>query len=240
MLDAIPLFEFVGWSIQKVAQIREICNYYFTGHSMEVEYAFLKQLNDHRIGLHLNEIEAVPMETIGNNSVTNQDTQYDPVDWGAPLSFPKVVVGGTYDHLHAGHRLVLSVCALITSQKLFIGITDEGYLQGKKYKELIHSLRQRKETISSFIHHINKDLDFQFSVLRDPQEPVLAEVYANLDALVVSMETLAGGEAVNQSRIVRGLDKLEIIVVDCIEHDASNKLSSTQLREIESSSRSIN
>lgn len=66
---------------------------------------------------------------------------------------------------------------------------------------------------------------------------MLAELDPNLDALVVSKETLSGGEAVNQSRVDRGLEKLHLIIVDCIGHDEETKLSSTELREIESSSR---
>lgn len=170
--------------IEKIAQIQGLKYYYCTSQSQDEDSTFLKQLNEYRVGIDLKEIEAVVFDSEELDLLPETDGQYPQMIWGAPLSFPRVVVGGTYDHLHAGHRLVLSACALITSKKLFIGITgallflrlctwsgglDEGYLQGKKYKELIHSLSQRKDTISSFIHTINKELDFQFSVLTDPK-----------------------------------------------------------------------
>jgi hypothetical protein len=44
-------------------------------------------------------------------------------------SYPKVAVGGTFDRLHAGHRLLLAATALVASQGVFIGIT------GKQQKE---------------------------------------------------------------------------------------------------------
>ncbi len=40
-----------------------------------------------------------------------------------PLSFAHVAVGGTFDRLHVGHRLLLAATALICSEKLYIGVT---------------------------------------------------------------------------------------------------------------------
>ena len=40
-----------------------------------------------------------------------------------PPFYPVSIIGGTFDHLHAGHKILLSMAAYITSQKLIIGIT---------------------------------------------------------------------------------------------------------------------
>ena len=40
-----------------------------------------------------------------------------------PPFYPVTIIGGTFDHLHAGHKILLSMAAYITSQKLIIGIT---------------------------------------------------------------------------------------------------------------------
>ena len=40
-----------------------------------------------------------------------------------PLSFSHVAVGGTFDRLHVGHRLLLAATALICTEYVYIGVT---------------------------------------------------------------------------------------------------------------------
>lgn len=47
--------------------------------------------------------------------------------------YPVSVIGGTFDHLHAGHKILLSMAAYITSEKLIVGIT--GMFQRKNNKK---------------------------------------------------------------------------------------------------------
>lgn len=64
------------------------------------------------------------------------------------------------------------------------------------------------------------------------QEPTQAELDPEMQALVVSRETLPGGEAINQGRIARGFKPLHLVVVGLIGgRDAGDKLSSTALRD---------
>lgn len=44
-------------------------------------------------------------------------------NWQGPLVFKRVAVGGTFDRLHAGHRLLLASTALVTKDDIFVGIT---------------------------------------------------------------------------------------------------------------------
>jgi hypothetical protein len=46
------------------------------------------------------------------------------------LAFSKVAVGGTFDHVHAGHRLLLAATALVATQEVFIGVTGEAQTMG--------------------------------------------------------------------------------------------------------------
>lgn len=38
-------------------------------------------------------------------------------------TFPRVAVGGTFDHLHAGHKILLTMTALIATESMVVGVT---------------------------------------------------------------------------------------------------------------------
>lgn len=39
--------------------------------------------------------------------------------------YPVVALGGTFDHLHAGHKILLSMGAWLASRKLIVGVTGK-------------------------------------------------------------------------------------------------------------------
>lgn len=39
------------------------------------------------------------------------------------LAFEHVAVGGTFDRLHVGHRILLAAAALICTRRVYVGIT---------------------------------------------------------------------------------------------------------------------
>lgn len=40
-----------------------------------------------------------------------------------PSTYPVVALGGTFDHLHAGHKILLSMAAWIADEKVIVGVT---------------------------------------------------------------------------------------------------------------------
>jgi len=45
--------------------------------------------------------------------------------------FPVVVLGGTFDRLHDGHKLLLTEAVNRCACKLIVGVTDESMIQSK-------------------------------------------------------------------------------------------------------------
>ena len=43
----------------------------------------------------------------------------------SPSRHPVVALGGTFDHLHAGHKILLSMAAWIAERKIIVGVTGE-------------------------------------------------------------------------------------------------------------------
>ncbi|APA06803.1 hypothetical protein sscle_02g015730 [Sclerotinia sclerotiorum 1980 UF-70] len=74
-----------------------------------------------------------------------------------------VAVGGTFDHLHAGHKLLLTATALLLqpaassqdpSRRLIIGITGDELLKNKKYSEYLQSWEERQNDVAEFLTSI--------------------------------------------------------------------------------------
>lgn len=46
----------------------------------------------------------------------------DPINPN-PQQFAQVAVGGTFDHIHAGHKILLTMTALLASKRVACGVT---------------------------------------------------------------------------------------------------------------------
>ena len=72
-----------------------------------------------------------------------------------------VAVGGTFDHLHAGHKLLLTATAMVLEpwqesaaeqeRFLIVGITGDELLKNKKYAEILESWEQRQKAVIEFL-----------------------------------------------------------------------------------------
>ena len=48
-----------------------------------------------------------------------------------------VALGGTFDHLHNGHKLLLTQALLCSDQKIVCGVTTDALLKKKAYAEFL-------------------------------------------------------------------------------------------------------
>lgn len=77
-----------------------------------------------------------------------------------------IAVGGTWDHIHIGHKLLLTMFAFVLQQQssqdasLTIGITGDELLKNKKYAEILESWQDRQQSVTKFLRAI---MDFRSS-----------------------------------------------------------------------------
>ncbi|KAH7402470.1 pantetheine-phosphate adenylyltransferase family protein-like protein [Pyrenochaeta sp. MPI-SDFR-AT-0127] len=95
-----------------------------------------------------------------------------------------VAVGGTFDHLHIGHKLLLTMfafmlgrrqvsAAALTLSTLTVGITGDALLQNKKYAEYLESWKHRQESVHEFLSSLvyfgaSNDERIQIQEVNDP------------------------------------------------------------------------
>lgn len=178
--------------------------------------------------------------------------------------YPVVALGGTFDHLHAAHKLLLHLALFLTTRKLIVGVMSDSLLASKSNAELVQPLSERIEGVKAFLTRVqSRDIGTRVGSTQQTREESSdatdqnssAEAGVELDvleihdaygptrsdpdiqALVVSRETLSGGEAVNRVRREGGLSELEVYVIDVIAGEAqsdrdSSKVETTDLSGI--------
>ncbi|XP_015116701.1 bifunctional coenzyme A synthase [Diachasma alloeum] len=162
----------------------------------------------------------------GEKCLLEDDEDVGRTSWG------KVVLGGTFDRLHNGHKILLSEAVLRCEEKLTVGVTDETMIQGKVLWELIEPCEKRIEAVKEFLEDIDGSLRYDVVPISDMFGPTKSE--DDLDLIVVSEETKRGGEKVNELRKEKGLRILDIHVVKLAEdmghseHEESKISSSNQ------------
>ncbi len=146
-----------------------------------------------------------------------------------------VALGGTFDHFHDGHKILLTAALFLAKKKIIVGITDEELLAKKKYKELLQSYDYRKKVVVDFLNYVKPGLEIDAIAIRDVAGPT--GYIEDIDSLVVSRETISGGSFINNLRKEKGFRQLKVHVINVIggeeEDGFQNKLSSTQLRKEE-------
>lgn len=139
--------------------------------------------------------------------------------------FRRVIVGGTFDRLHAGHRELLSVAATL-GDELLVGITDGEMLRRKEEWEKIEPFSKRKENVERFLRSIGAN--FSTCRITDPIGPA---AYVDADAIVVSEETYSGAIAVNNARFSNGKNKLIIVVIPMVLSENGTPIRSSKIRK---------
>ena len=139
----------------------------------------------------------------------------------------KVGMGGTFDHLHEGHKYLIST-ALSVSKNVVIGLTSESLLKKKKYFSKMQSYDEREKAIISYISKISDISRVEIIKLEDPYGPPIHE--KEYEGIIVSQETYQNALLINKMRESNGFKPMIIIVVPILKNTNNEKISSTAIR----------
>jgi len=142
--------------------------------------------------------------------------------------FNLVGLGGTFDHLHEGHKLLIKT-ALEVSHHIVIGLATEQLLKNKKYASKLEDYSMRKKTLENYINTF-ADLDrVNIVELNEPYGPPIRE--EKYEGIVVSQETYATAIKINELREEKGFVPLIIVVIPIVKDKNNKKINSTEIRK---------
>ncbi|KAJ1527141.1 hypothetical protein ONE63_008674 [Megalurothrips usitatus] len=167
-------------------------------------------------------------------SLDNADGEKPPEADNDERMYDNVVLGGTFDRLHAGHKILLSEAVLRCRRKLTVGVTDESMLKSKCLTELIGACHQRMSDVLEFLQDIDPNIEYDVVPISDPFGPTIVE--PSFEMIVVSDETLRGGLKINEIRTEKSMKPLVVHSVNLLEsankqeQEEEDKVSSGNLR----------
>ncbi|KAA0156143.1 hypothetical protein FNF31_05965 [Cafeteria roenbergensis] len=154
----------------------------------------------------------------------------DAMPASATGSVDHVVIGGTFDRLHAGHWKLIAAAAALAGRRLTIGVTSDAMIASKEGAEQIQPEAVRAEAAKAAALAVAPGLEVRCPLISDPMGPSATD--ETMGAIVVSSETARGADAINRARFAAGLGLLRPFVVSRL---GAAGLSSTELRRLDRS-----
>ncbi len=142
--------------------------------------------------------------------------------------FRLVGVGGTFDILHEGHKALLRK-ALQTGDRVMVGLASDRFVGQMKKTHEVYPFSVRAREIQRFLQREKAVERIGIVPIEDQYGP--AATSPDIDALVVSRETLRTGEEINQIRQSSGLPPLELVTVEMVLANDQKPISTRRIRE---------
>lgn len=129
-----------------------------------------------------------------------------------------IAMGGTFDHLHVGHKILLSIACLLATRRIVVGVTDDSMLAKKKQAHLLEPIADRIGRVSGFMSRfcalLGRPLQYDVVKLEDVAGP--AGTDCDLSALLFTDETVGGAEFIDGVREKNGLARLDRFAIGVI------------------------
>jgi len=141
-----------------------------------------------------------------------------------------VTVAGTFDSMHKGHWLLLDE-AFNVADKVIIGITTDRFAASMKKPHEVDPYDARIGEVKKYLKKRGLFRRATLFPLDDPYGPSIDE--GGLEGIIVSEETEAKAEEINQIRVDKGEKPLLIFVMKMVLADDGKPISSTRVRRQE-------
>ncbi|MCW4044207.1 MAG: phosphopantetheine adenylyltransferase [Candidatus Bathyarchaeota archaeon] len=142
--------------------------------------------------------------------------------------FRKVGVGGTFDELHRGHRVLLAKAFKI-GERVAVGLCSDEFVKKLGKPHVTASYEERLKELKAFLGDLGVVERAEVVPLNDQFGTTLSG--GCIEALVVSEETKPIAVRINDKRREVGLPPLEIVTVLMVPSENCAPISTTRIRK---------
>jgi inosine/xanthosine triphosphatase len=135
----------------------------------------------------------------------------------------RVGIGGTFNVIHKGHELLFET-AFSVGDEVEVGLTSDDFARRSRKVDLAPYF-QRKANLTRFLERYGKP--FEIVMISDALGT--AATSEKLDAIVVSPETRANADAINEGRRKNGLTPLKVFCIREVKADDSEPISASRI-----------
>jgi cytidyltransferase-like protein len=141
--------------------------------------------------------------------------------------FNEVAIGGTFDVLHRGHKILLRT-AFRAGDRVLIGLSRNGFVRRLVKNHRVDSYPKRKRELVSFLKKERLLDRAKIIPLDNPYGPTIND--STIRALVVSRMTKKMADKINTIRRRRGLKPLRVVSIGMVVAEDFEPISSTRIR----------
>jgi len=141
--------------------------------------------------------------------------------------FSHVVLGGTFDHFHLGHKAIID-CALRFGKKLSIGITRSNFYKDKFLSSTVENYETRENSVKEYLikNHVLERA--KFIAIDNVCGSSIDD--KTMDAVVATWQTFSNTQKINELRLIKKLRPLKIILTPLIKSQDGETISSERIR----------
>ena len=139
-------------------------------------------------------------------------------------------MGGTFDHLHDGHKFLLRT-ALKISHNIEIGLTSQNLLKNKKATSKLEDYNTRERNLNNFLSSFTDLSRVNIVEIKNWDDMAKYSQDPDYEGLILSQETYSNAVKLNDLREEKGLNPIILIVIPLLKDKNNKKISSTAIRE---------